>query len=117
VKIGTETLNPKGRSSVAKGLAMSDTTRRTSGLMKAQSLLSGIRARQGKSSSKKMEQFAELSREMVTPEMAAFVVKEYLLPMFESDGKKLLSRKHGTKLANGALEEPSSGDVLTKDYQ
>ena len=24
---------------------------------------------------------------MITPEVAAFVVKEYLLPMFESDGK------------------------------
>jgi len=30
---------------------------------------------------------------MITPEVAAFVVKEYLLPMFESDGKKLLSTK------------------------
>ena len=29
---------------------------------------------------------------MITPEIAAFVVKEYLLPMFESDGKKSLSK-------------------------
>ena len=28
---------------------------------------------------------------MITPEIAAFVVKEYLLPMFESDGKKLMN--------------------------
>jgi len=31
----------------------------------------------------------KLTRSMITPEIAAFVVKEYLLPMFESDGKKL----------------------------
>jgi len=30
---------------------------------------------------------------MVTPEIAAYVVKEYLLPMFESDGKKLMKSK------------------------
>jgi len=30
---------------------------------------------------------------MITPEVAAYVVKEYLLPMFESDGKKLLTKK------------------------
>jgi len=30
---------------------------------------------------------------MITPEIAAFVVKEYLLPMFENDGKKILSKK------------------------
>jgi len=30
---------------------------------------------------------------MITPEIAAFVVKEYLLPMFESDGKKLMTKK------------------------
>ena len=30
---------------------------------------------------------------MITPELAAFVVKEYLLPMFESDGKRLMSKK------------------------
>ena len=30
---------------------------------------------------------------MITPEVAAFVVKEYLLPMFDSDGKKLQSKK------------------------
>jgi hypothetical protein len=26
----------------------------------------------------------------ITPEMAAIVVRDYILPMFESDGKKLL---------------------------
>ena len=30
---------------------------------------------------------------MITPEIAAFVVKEYLLPMFESDGRKLMNAK------------------------
>lgn len=30
---------------------------------------------------------------MITPEIAAFVVKEYLLPMFESDGKRLIAKK------------------------
>lgn len=30
---------------------------------------------------------------MISPEIAAFVVKEYLLPMFESDGKRILSKK------------------------
>jgi len=30
---------------------------------------------------------------MITPEIAAYVVKEYLLPMFESDGKKLMNSK------------------------
>ena len=29
----------------------------------------------------------------ITPEMAATVVKDYLLPMFDTDGKKLLKRK------------------------
>jgi hypothetical protein len=30
---------------------------------------------------------------MITPEMAANVVRDYLLPMFETDGKKLLKKK------------------------
>jgi hypothetical protein len=29
----------------------------------------------------------------ITPELASAVVKDYLLPMFESDGKKILKRK------------------------
>jgi len=33
------------------------------------------------------------TRSMITPEIAAFVVKEYLLPMFESDGRKLMNAK------------------------
>jgi len=35
----------------------------------------------------------KFTRSMITPEIAAFVVKEYLLPMFESDGKRILSKK------------------------
>lgn len=34
---------------------------------------------------------------MITPEIAAFVVKEYLLPMFESDGKRLIAKKQNDK--------------------
>ena len=34
---------------------------------------------------------------MITPEVAAFVVKEYLLPMFESDGKRLIAKKQNDK--------------------
>ena len=37
---------------------------------------------------------------MITPEIAAFVVKDYLLPMFESDGKKLMNTKRGQTGAN-----------------
>ena len=39
------------------------------------------------------EPIKALSKETITPEIAAFVVKEYLLPIFESDGKKLLKNK------------------------
>lgn len=34
-----------------------------------------------------------LKNVQITPELASAVVKEYLLPMFESDGKKILKRK------------------------
>lgn len=40
----------------------------------------------------------KFTRAMITPEIAAFVVKEYLLPMFESDGKRLLAKKHKNKM-------------------
>ena len=43
----------------------------------------------------------QLSKESITPEIAAYVVKEYLLPIFESDGKKLLkNKKQGTPEIN-----------------
>ena len=42
---------------------------------------------------------------MITPEIAAYVVKEYLLPMFESDGKRLLSKKKKKE------EDPTQGSV------
>lgn len=31
----------------------------------------------------------------ITPELAATVVRDYLLPMFESDGRKLLRKRKG----------------------
>ena len=41
---------------------------------------------------------------MITPEIAAFVVKEYLLPMFETDGKRIISKKQSlTKKNDGDL--------------
>lgn len=39
----------------------------------------------------------KFTRDMITPEIAAFVVKQYLLPMFESDGKRILSKKRMEK--------------------
>jgi len=39
---------------------------------------------------------------MITPEIAAFVVKDYLLPMFESDGKKLM-KNQANKSPIGAM--------------
>jgi hypothetical protein len=62
---------------------------------------------------------------MITPEVAAFVVKEYLLPMFESDGKRLLAKK-GKSKTRGGTEENLEGsisamtqpidDLMNKDY-
>ena len=34
-----------------------------------------------------------MSKTFITPEQAANVVKEYILPMFENDGKRLLKKK------------------------
>ena len=62
---------------------------------------------------------------MITPEVAAFVVKEYLLPMFESDGKKLLSRKGKSRTRGGTTEHFDGSvsqmtqpidDLMNKDY-
>jgi hypothetical protein len=60
----------------------------------------------------------KFTRAMITPEIAAFVVKEYLLPMFESDGKRLLAKKHKSKL-NAPEDEvvPETVDqIMSKDY-
>ena len=46
---------------------------------------------------------------MISPEIAAFVVKEYLLPMFESDGKRLLSKKKKRDKSRGAVEGDEEG--------
>ena len=67
---------------------------------------------------------------MVTPEIAAFVVKDYLLPMFESDGKKLMAKKLATgvnkrsqsnnekKLSSKEIKVENNIDGLTpKDYK
>jgi len=35
----------------------------------------------------------KITRQQITPEIAAYVVKEYLLPMFENGGKKHLTKK------------------------
>jgi len=37
---------------------------------------------------------------MITPEIATFVVKEYLLPMFETDGKRIMSKKSANMMKN-----------------
>ena len=52
---------------------------------------------------------------MITPEIAAFVVKEYLLPMFESDGKKLLAKKQMRSKSPHRREESKSPDINVKD--
>ena len=68
----------------------------------------------------------KFSRSMITPEIAAFVVKEYLLPMFESDGKKLLSKKGKSKTREDHLDHNKSmamsltqnlDDLMNKDYK
>ena len=49
----------------------------------------------------------------ITPELAATVVKDYLLPMFDNDGRKLLKRKNKVSSFSFASEstpfENSSG--------
>lgn len=68
----------------------------------------------------------KFTRSMITPEIAAFVVKEYLLPMFESDGKKLLSKKGKSKGRDDNLDHNKSmampsthnlEDLMSKDYK
>mmetsp|Transcript_11619 Transcript_11619/g.17602 ORF Transcript_11619/g.17602 Transcript_11619/m.17602 type:complete len:207 (-) Transcript_11619:1969-2589(-) len=66
--------------------------------------------------SKSLTSGGKLSRDMITPEIAAFVVKEYLLPMFESDGKRLLSKKKDLekrKKSRGGEQHAMSGDEDT----
>lgn len=36
----------------------------------------------------------------ITPELAATVVRDYLLPMFQNDGKKLLSKKRRNQISS-----------------
>ena len=68
---------------------------------------------------------------MITPEIAAFVVKEYLLPMFESDGKRLLTKKHNQKMRSKSKtsednqttaminpkDENQIAELMKKDYK
>ncbi|CDW78389.1 ankyrin repeat domain containing protein [Stylonychia lemnae] len=42
----------------------------------------------------------------ITPEIAANVVKDYILPMFENDGKKFIKRKNLRKLLNNQSGQP-----------
>jgi len=51
---------------------------------------------------------------MVTPEIAAFVVKDYLLPMFESDGKKLMTKKLTTG-ANNKRSQSNNEKISPKE--
>lgn len=48
---------------------------------------------------------------MITPEIAAFVVKEYLLPMFESDGHRILAKKNKEKRAAESTARLSTKDT------
>ena len=50
----------------------------------------------------------ELSHNLITPEMAALVVKEYLLPMFGSESKKVLDKKNATTNEECSLENAFS---------
>ena len=40
----------------------------------------------------------QLKLKQITPEIAANVVKDYILPMFENDGKKFIKKKNVRKL-------------------
>lgn len=42
------------------------------------------------------------SIEQISPELAAQVVKKYVLPMFESDGKKMMKNKTSNRLQSVA---------------
>ena len=41
---------------------------------------------------------SQLKLKAITPELAANVVWDFILPMFENDGKKLLKKKHKRSL-------------------
>jgi len=43
---------------------------------------------------------SKIRLQSITPEIAANVVKDYILPMFENDGKKFIKRKNLRKLLN-----------------
>ena len=49
------------------------------------------------------------TQQQVTPELAAQIVKDYILPMFESDGKKDLKNKYNK------LQGMSSGGIKNAD--
>ena len=46
----------------------------------------------------------------ITPEIAACVVRDFILPMFENDGKKILKKKHKRQIhsLNQSLANPSA---------
>ena len=49
------------------------------------------------------------SIEQISPELAAQVVKKYVLPMFESDGKKVMKNKTSNRLQSVAQGGKSFG--------
>jgi len=60
------------------------------------SVTGGVITRRGvATSSERVNKYVrnQMSKTFITPEQAANVVKEYILPMFENDGKRLLKKK------------------------
>ena len=57
----------------------------------------------------------KFTRSMITPEIAAFVVKEYLLPMFESDGKRILSKKKDQGRSESRAKKQDDEMPLTEE--
>ena len=51
----------------------------------------------------------KFTRDMITPEIAAVVVKEYLLPMFENDGKRLHKSNRKLVARGGSVQLSTPG--------
>jgi len=51
---------------------------------------------------------APITLDQVTPELAAQIVKYFVLPMFDTDNKKLLKRKMGSNSRMGNASLPLS---------
>ena len=50
--------------------------------------------------------------DQISPELAAQIVKNYILPMFESDGKKQLKSKYNKMagMASSKFKQPGQGE-------